>query len=110
MTREPAVVTVELLKKTHADLYSKFLGAGYPISEDAGEINPALAAGVQDLVKSLEEVAPKIRLLDDYKWIINATSQWQAFAPLLHIPLTGKIPSAPGKPVGPHRTACGGRH
>lgn len=95
MTEEPAVITVESLKKTHASLYSQFLGSNNLASEDPDNVNPALATGVKSLVENLEKVAPKIRLLDDYKWIINATSQWQAFAPLLRIPLIGNIPQPP---------------
>lgn len=95
MTKEPAVVTVEFLKKTHANLYSQCLGANYWISEDTSEVDPVLAADVKILFEDLVNVAPNVRLLDDYKWIINATSQWQAFAPLLHIPLAGTIPQPP---------------
>jgi len=92
VTETPAVVIVESLKKTHADLYSQFLDTSGPASEDASKIDPDLAKDVRKLFAGLKKVAPKIRLLDDYKWIINATSQWQAFAPLLDIPLIAKVP------------------
>jgi hypothetical protein len=95
--RHAATDIIEGLKKEHDALYVRLLDhrAREKGTLESTEEHEALASEVNTLLDKMEEIAPEIRLLNDYTWLINASMQWQAYASLLNISRKIKIPQPP---------------
>lgn len=91
------IEVVEQIKKQSDVLYAQLLEnqsrdqSGFTADKSHGEF----VESVNDLFDEFERVAPDIRLLDDYSWLLNTILQWQAFATLLKIERRIKIPEPP---------------
>lgn len=102
------VVNIEVvgqIKKQSDALYAQLLENQSKDQSDlaADENHRELVKSVNDLFDEFERVAPDIRLLDDYSWLLNTILQWQAFAALLKIERRIKIPEPPSQLWAPTR-------
>ncbi|MFO1120117.1 MAG: hypothetical protein U1E38_08520 [Rhodospirillales bacterium] len=82
------------IKSAHEKLYTESLAlrAG---NRDAIESIGRFTDDVHRLRRYMDEIAPDVRLLDDYIWLINANLQWQEIATLLDVDWRIRIPRPP---------------
>jgi predicted nucleotide-binding protein with TIR-like domain len=94
VSEKSAVDKIEYLKNEHARLYAMLVRDQSEEQSrlDTGHEHDKFLADINTLLDDLEAVTPSIGLLDDYRWVINTSAQWQAFASLLNIDRRIRIP------------------
>lgn len=88
-------IQIEDIKKEHATLYTHILSEQrkHPEKFKKGPDRDQFLSNAHALVHQLNEMAGKVRYVDDYTWLSSALVQWQiAFSSVLEEPLMEQIP------------------